>query len=138
MNQHFKEEHLSKVIDNIEDSIQRINKYLGDVSEYGLNKDEMSYDAINMRLQIIGESINTLYVKEPGIFENTNLPVQEIKGLRNIIYHRYYDLDPDEIMSTCEESLPALTAVLDILRSNLKKLVNEPQNEQEKPSGRTR
>lgn len=138
MNQHFNETHLAKVISNIEDSINRINRYLGDVSEHGLKADDMSYDAINMRLQIIGESINTLYQKEPAIFENTNLPIQEIKGLRNIISHRYYDLDPDEIMSTCEESLPALTAVLDILRSNLKKIANEPQNEQVKPSGRTK
>lgn len=138
MNQHFNEKHLAKVINNIEDSINRINRYLGDVSEHGLKADDMSYDAINMRLQIIGESINTLYQKEPAIFENTNLPIQEIKGLRNIISHRYYDLDPDEIMSTCEESIPALTSVLNILRSNLKKISIEKQNEQENTSGKSR
>lgn len=138
MNQHFNEKHLAKVINNIEDSINRINRYLGDVSEHGLKADDMSYDAINMRLQIIGESINTLYQKEPTIFENTNLPIQEIKGLRNLISHRYYDLDPDEIMSTCEESIPALTSVLNILRSNLKKISIEKKNEQENTSGKSR
>lgn len=119
MNQELLNKHLNTYIDDIENSIDKIFVYLSEISEYEFSKDSMAFDAINMRLQVIGESVSNLFNKNPSIFNNTNIPVSEIKGLRNLISHQYYEIDEDEILNICNNDLPNLLSALKVMRTNL-------------------
>jgi uncharacterized protein with HEPN domain len=39
-------------------------------------------------------------------------------GFRDVIAHQYFDLDSEQILLICEQSLPALIAAVRALRQN--------------------
>ena len=76
-----------------------------------------------MPLIVIGELVKkidkmtdqSLLINYPGI------PWVEIKGMRNIVVHDYFNIDAEEIFNTCKEDIPKLAVTIDIIISDLKK-----------------
>lgn len=56
----------------------------------------------------------TLLKKYPAI------PWNEIKGMRNIVVHDYFNIDAEEIFNTCKEDIPKLAEVIDLIILDLK------------------
>ena len=80
-------------------------------------------DLLCMPLIVIGELVKkidkmtdqSLLINYPGI------PWVEIKGMRNIVVHDYFNIDAEEIFNTCKEDIPKLAVTIDIIISDLKK-----------------
>jgi len=79
-------------------------------------------DLLCMPLIVIGELVKkidkitdqSLLKKYPAI------PWGEIKGMRNIVVHDYFNIDAEEIFNTCKEDIPKLAGAIDLIISDLK------------------
>ncbi|NCQ70116.1 MAG: DUF86 domain-containing protein [Microcystis aeruginosa W13-15] len=60
--------------------------------------------------RLMGESLANRYPE---------IPWSEIKGIRNILAHDYFDIDPEEIYRICREDLEILKRVLGKIRHDL-------------------
>lgn len=106
-------------LDNISESIEAVFSYVGDMSFDEYDSQELIQDAVNMRLQIIGENVNKLPVGLRDAFPN--IAWYKIRGLRNIISHDYSILDCRIIWNIIKDELPALHGEL----SNLQQAATE-------------
>lgn len=71
-----------------------------------------------MQLIFIGENVKVLSVKASDVLQRqSEIPWNEITGLRNIIVHEYHHVDADEIYNVIKNYLPPL---LDAVRNLLK------------------
>ena len=73
-----------------------------DSAEFG----EMAYDAILRNLAVIGEAVKAL----PDDFkrEHPGTPWPSIAGLRNVVVHEYFRVNPDMIRDIVDNQLAAL------------------------------
>ena len=66
-------------------------------------------DAINMRLQTIGEQLGKIYKTNPQFLDNyPSIEWKNIIDLRNIISHHYEKVDYEIIFEICKEHIPIL------------------------------
>jgi len=97
-------------------SIHSSDDFLKD--ETGLER----LDSVSMRLIAIGEgfknidklSNNTLLIHYPDI------PWKQVKGIRDILSHHYFDLDAETIFSICENFLDDLLSTTIKIISDIK------------------
>ena len=78
----------------------------------------MAFNAIVMRLQVIGEHVGKLLQDaHKPLTDYIHIPWQAIYGLRNIISHEYANIDEELIVSVVNEDLgPLQAAVEDMLK----------------------
>ena len=78
-------------------------------------------DGISMMLIAISENIRRLdrLMAESLANRYPEIPWSEIKGIRNILAHDYFDIDPEEIYRICREDLEILKRVLGKIRHDL-------------------
>ena len=100
-------------IDNIKGSLHAIEEYIGELTFEEYNLSGVTQDAINMRLQVIGENASKLPVKLRDQFPY--VAWHKIRGLRNLISHDYYILDTRILWQIIHEELPILKKVLPVL-----------------------
>ena len=67
---------------------------------------EMAYDAILRNLAVIGEAVKAL----PDDFkrDRAGIPWPSIAGLRNVVVHEYFRVDPDMIRDIVDNQLAPL------------------------------
>lgn len=112
-------------LDDIIYSIELINKRFKDIkssddflkNDIGLEK----LDGISMRLIAIGEGFKNIdklsdkriLVKYPQI------PWKDVKGIRDILSHHYFDLDAEVIFGICNNNIRDLLDILKKIKSDL-------------------
>jgi uncharacterized protein with HEPN domain len=66
----------------------------------------MAYDAVLRNLAVIGEAVKAL----PDGFKNEHphTPWSSIAGLRNVVVHEYFRVDPDMVRDIVDNQLAAL------------------------------
>ncbi len=107
----FRLEHVVEAIEKIE----TITKIL---TKEQFLKDWIRQDAVIRNIEVVGEAISS--VDEELKTAYPEIPWAEAKGMRNILIHEYFRVDPMEVWITVLESLPKLKEqILDILE-NLK------------------
>ncbi|MFH1955931.1 MAG: DUF86 domain-containing protein [Patescibacteria group bacterium] len=91
-------------IEDVKDSIQKIEDYTKGLNFGTFAKDAKTIDAVVRNLSIIGEAVknfpNELKVEYPQI------PWKEIAGIRNKAIHGYFGIDEDILWKTIKEDLP--------------------------------
>ena len=103
-------------LQDILESIDAIDKYLGDSTEYELSKNIMQLDAIVRRFIIIGEASSqmSLHFKE----KYPNIDWRYMKAMRNKVTHEYFGLSVPSIYSTIKTDLPVLKdQVIELLKT---------------------
>ncbi|WP_419548008.1 DUF86 domain-containing protein [Microcystis sp.] len=92
--------------------IQKADDFIAD--DDGLDR----LDGISMMLIAISENIRRLdrLMAESLANRYPEIPWSEIKGIRNILAHDYFDIDPEEIYRICREDLAILKRVLGKIR----------------------
>ena len=75
-------------LDDILEAIHQIRTYLTDLDKDTFTKDRRTQDAVIRNLEIIGEAAGNL----PDQFQKTapEIDWRKIKGLRNILIHKYF------------------------------------------------
>jgi len=109
-----KDKMILSTLDDIKISLELIIARCKDInsSDDFLHKDDgvLKLDSIAMRLIAIGEgfknidklSDNKLLIKHP------NIPWKQVKGIRDILSHHYFDLDAETIFDICENEINEL------------------------------
>ncbi|MGA2666915.1 MAG: DUF86 domain-containing protein [Patescibacteria group bacterium] len=89
---------------HIRDSVTQVIKYTQGISFEDFKRGDKDYDAILMRIIVIGEAINDLSneFKE----KHSDLPWHKAVGLRNRIAHGYVTVEPEVIWQTITEDFP--------------------------------
>ena len=85
---------LTVYLDDILESIQRIREYTK-----GMDRDEFktrpqTQDAVLRRLEIIGEAVKN--IPEPVRSNFPKMPWKEIAGMRDVIIHAYFRVNPPQ------------------------------------------
>lgn len=91
-------------IEDIKDSIRKIEKYTHGVNFYEFSRDEKLIDAVVRNLSIIGEAVRNI-PKEIKI-KIPDVAWKEIKGMRNKVIHEYFGIDEEILWKTIQEDIP--------------------------------
>lgn len=84
-------------------AIEKIQRYLENVSFAEFAEDDMRIDAVVRNLEIIGEAAGKI---PPEIRdEYPDIPWKKIVGLRNILIHEYFGIDIEIIWDVVENHL---------------------------------
>lgn len=95
----------------IEETLEVIETYRKPIkaAEYFYTEQgSILYDAILMRLQVLGENIKTIYKSNPGLFSNADTEVISIIRFRDLISHHYEKLDTEVVYDICTQYVPIL------------------------------
>lgn len=91
-------------LEDILEAINQIEKY-ANRGRQAFESDEMLQVWIVYHFQIIGEAANGL---SPAIQASTAMiPWSDVIGMRNILIHRYWGIDPDIVWAAVEGALPS-------------------------------
>lgn len=85
--------------------------FLGDLDAAGLSADKLKLYAISRAIELIGEAANR--VRESDRAALPDIPWTKAIGMRNRIIHGYHAIDPEILVATIRDHLPALIATLD-------------------------
>jgi|SRR3989344_1917318 len=91
-------------IQDINDSIARIGNYIKDLTFDEFVKDDKTIDAVIRNLFVIGEAVRN--IPEEVKLKNSDIPWDEIIGMRNKIIHEYFGVEEDILWKTIKEDLP--------------------------------
>lgn len=121
-----KKEIALEILNQIEGAIERIKKRTKDIkdsNEFLLSEDGMEkLEATCMLLTAIGESLKNLDKVTNGELLPTypSIPWKEVKGLRDIIVHHYFDIDPDEIWEIVDKEIEPLHCAIQYFIKTIK------------------
>lgn len=93
-------------LDDIIYSIEKIEKYISDLTLDDFINDDKTADAIIRNFEIIGEAVRN--VPDEIQEKHINIPWRELRGMRNILIHEYFGVDYAVIYKTVKEFLPDL------------------------------
>jgi uncharacterized protein with HEPN domain len=99
------------LLEDIRDSIQRVENYIGDLTRKEFKTNQMVIDAVVRNLEIIGEASRIM--PEEGTRKLSTLPWNNMVGLRNRIIHEYFGVDLDIIWYIVKNELPSVKSQLD-------------------------
>ena len=108
----FDKELTLEVLKQIDTAVQRILirfKPIHEVSDFTDSPEGMEkMDSICMMLIVIGESLKNLDKITGGtLLENyPQVEWKKAKGMRDILTHRYPDVDAEAVFYTCKEKIP--------------------------------
>ena len=91
-------------LEDIKDSIRKIEKYTRSVDFDEFSRDEKLIDAVVRNLSIIGEAV--IHIPKEIKAKNTDVAWKEIKGMRNKVVHEYFGIDEEILWKTVQDDLP--------------------------------
>ncbi|TFF88262.1 MAG: DUF86 domain-containing protein [Promethearchaeota archaeon] len=103
-------------IKHILECIELIEKYIEGKNKVDFIETPLIQDAIIHRIEIIGEAIKNLSSEFLGNYPD--IPWKEIKGMRDIIVHKYFGIDLELTWEVVEKDIPDL-------KSNILKIKKE-------------
>jgi len=91
-------------LEDIGGSIQKIQKYIKEVSFEDFQDDSLTVDAVLRNLEIVGEASRNI---PPEIRSGyPDIPWGRMMGLRNIVSHEYFGIDLSIIWQIITVNLP--------------------------------
>lgn len=112
-------------LSHIQRAIEKVHRYSSDREEF-FRREEVQ-DAVIRGLEIIGEAVSRL--SQDLKDAHTDVPWQQISGLRHRLIHGYFDVHLDRVWKTVEEDVPRFEqAISKIVASLAEKSPDEGQN----------
>ena len=109
---------LELLVEDIWESIEKIERYTEGMTQEKFQNDEKTTDAVVRNFEIIGEAAGRL----PEDFVDRNSAIEWVKivGMRNRIVHEYFGVDLQIVWQILKNDLPAFKESLERIRSDLK------------------
>jgi len=99
---------------HIKDSINTIKRFVKSMSKESFLEDELVQNAVIRQVQVIGEASKNLTKELKRKYKHISW--KEIIGMRNILVHKYFNIDLIAVWKTVKDDVPELeNAVLEIL-----------------------
>jgi len=94
-------------------AMQRINRFIRTLTFQEFCDNEMAVDAVIRNVELIGEAARFI----PTDFENQHpeIPWASMRGMRNIMIHRYFDTDLGILWNTVSSDVPPLIPIVERL-----------------------
>ncbi|MFA6974581.1 MAG: DUF86 domain-containing protein [Candidatus Paceibacterota bacterium] len=92
-------------IEQILDSINKIERFVDQMSKEQFMNDQKTQSAVIMQLTIIGELTKNI---SASIKDQVDIPWREIAGFRDRAIHNYFGMDIDVIWNTIISDVPIL------------------------------
>lgn len=115
-------------LDDIIESIKRIEKYTKNVSYENFIKNKLLIDGTVRNLEIIGEAVKR--IAEDIKKKYPDVEWKKIAGLRDILIHEYSGVNLKIVWDVITNNLPKL-------KKNIKKIIEDLKNEDTKSSKKT-
>ena len=93
-------------LEHILDAIEKIENFVKDISKFEFDRNTMVQDAVIRNIEIIGEA--TTKITKQFTQSHSEIPWQDMAGMRDKLIHDYLDVDLDVVWKTIEVDLPLL------------------------------
>ena len=123
----YNNEILTDLLYKIQDCLNKIQlrfKSVNTVSDLTDSPAGMEHlDLLCMPLIVIGELVKKIdkVTDKSFLKKYPDIPWGEIKGMRNIVVHDYFNIDAEEIFNTCKEDIPSLSETINVIIMDLEK-----------------
>jgi len=104
-------------LEDILEAIQKIHGYTKGMSSKTFAADAKTLDAVVRNLEVIGEAVKK--TPENVRSKHANVDWKKIAGLRDILIHEYFGIDPEIIWDIIQSKLPTL-------EKRVKRILSEP------------
>jgi uncharacterized protein with HEPN domain len=104
-------------IEHMIEAVDKILNYTEDVGYEEFLKDEMRKDAVIKNFEVIGEAAYKLSAEFKDKYPN--IAWNKIQGLRHVLVHDYYRVNPEILWNTKEQYIEALRVDLEEIKSDL-------------------
>jgi uncharacterized protein with HEPN domain len=101
--------------------LQAIDKVIEKTAELSYKDfllDEVLIEYVARKIEIIGEASNNL--SEEFKIKHNHIPWAKIISMRNVLIHKYFDINLDVLWGATQKSLPELKKWLQPLAKNIK------------------
>jgi uncharacterized protein with HEPN domain len=106
----------SLFLQDILDSIRKIEKYTKNTSLSDLKKNQLVVDAVIRNFEIIGEAVKNIPKEVKGQYPNISW--KEAAGFRDILIHDYFGVDVEAVRDTIKNNLPEFKKhILSVIKS---------------------
>jgi uncharacterized protein with HEPN domain len=106
------------LLGDIEKAIGRIRSYTEGQDAEAFEASAITFDAVVMNIQVIGESVAKLPERLKAVVEPAP-PWTQIIAVRNLVSHGYPDIDPDVIWAIVTTRLAELEIAIDRMAAEL-------------------
>ena len=96
---------------DILDSARLIVQYVDGFTPETFGRDTKTQDAVIRRIEIIGEAAKRL--TRAAVAELPTVDWGAMRGMRDRIVHRYWDVDLDKVWAAAEADVPALIVAVE-------------------------
>jgi uncharacterized protein with HEPN domain len=97
-------------VEDILEAIERIEAYTAGLTFESFAADRKTVDAVVRNIEIIGEAVG--YVPEEIQRRYPAIPWSRMRGMRNVLIHRYDEVSLPILWQTIQRNLPPLVAPL--------------------------
>ena len=98
------------LLDDIKESIVRIQHYVGKMTYAEFLKDAKTQDAVARNIEIIGEAVKKL--PEQFTREHSAVPWKEMARTRDKLIHDYFNLNYEILWNIITDELPKVLSAL--------------------------
>ncbi|GAA4460085.1 DUF86 domain-containing protein [Nibrella saemangeumensis] len=103
------------LIEDMLESIEKIERYTGGMSFDNFSEDERTIDAVVRNFEIIGEACRQLPQEFKAV--HTTIPWREIADFRNLLIHDYFGVSLPVVWNIVTQNLPDLKRQLAFLKT---------------------
>jgi len=105
-------------VSDIADSINKIEKFVGNFTFEEFQKDEKTIYAVVRAIEIIGEAIKNIPASVKNKYKE--IPWRDSADMRNKLIHEYFGVNLEVVWKTIKEDIPELKEKISELLKELK------------------
>jgi uncharacterized protein with HEPN domain len=103
-------------LEDILESIEKIEKYVDNLSEKEFEDNSEKQDAVIRRIEIIGEAVKNISKETKEKY--SDIPWREVAGMRDVVIHQYFGVTVGLVWRVATSEIPNL-------KEKIKKIIKD-------------